>query len=423
MRPNRMKNSGKPIAYLIRDYILEIISDEDRKVLDNWMSTNAENKTLFTTATDNDVLREGLSLIHETDMEQKLRDIKNKLYFSDPPSLNGHAHTPIRSIGPEEETLAIRHLQRRQRRRQWLVAACIVLLLGIGTTFFLTRGGTDTLQDIPPGGSKAFLTLDNGREIIIQNALDGIVTSTGNCRVIKENGLLKYTGRGTRGSGKPTHHTFSTPASGTYALLLTDGSMLTLNAGSSVTFPTEFTGKERRVVMTGEVYFEVNTALSPQGAKIPFIVEVKDRGVTVEVVGTKFNVNSYDNEPVRTTLDEGSIIITTAKERQVMTPGQQSEVTDSGIQLKEPGSANSGAAHAWKNDQFDFNKADIRTMMSEIGRWYDITVEFQGQVPDRQFNGSFSRKKPLSEVLRLLDKAGGVKSKRIKGRKLVITIS
>jgi transmembrane sensor len=417
----KKRSADIPIAYLIRDYIFGFITHHDRELLDQWIKLNNGNENIFVTSTNEKSLQEGLSIIHETDMKQKLRDIKNKQHFSDPPSLNGHTHASIRSIEPEEEMLGIRHLQGRQRRRQWLVAACIVLLLGIGITFFLT--GNDTLQDIPPGGSKAFLTLDNGREIIIQNALDGIVTNTSDCRVIKENGLLKYASRGIHVSGKPEYHTFRTPLSGVYSLQLSDGTKLTLNAGSSVTYPTAFTGKERRVVMTGEIYFEVNTALSPDGGKTPFIVDVKDRGVTVEVVGTKFNVNSYNDEPVRTTLDEGSIVVATAKERQLMTPGEHVEVTSAGIELRSLSSLERESTHAWRNDEFDFGKTDFRSMMNEIGRWYDIEIEFQGQVPDRQFNGSFSRKKPLSEILKLLDKVGGVKSKRIKGRKLVITFS
>lgn len=421
--PNRMKNSDKPIAHLIRDYILEMISDEDRQTLDNWMKTKAENTLTFKTATNNKVLTEGVDLLDEMNVPQKLRDVKSKLRFTDAPSMNGHAVMPsIQPIDPAEEAIAIRQLRIGQRRRQWLVAACVVLLAGLGLTFFLARPGANSnlLRDIPPGGAKAFLTLEDGSEIIIQNEQDGILASTGDSRVIKEKGLVRYTSRNRH--GKPEYHTFNTPLTGNYALLLSDGTRLTLNAGSSVTYPTEFTGKQRKVVMSGEVYFEVNTVLSPDGAKIPFIVEVKDRGVTVEVVGTKFNVNSYNNEPVRTTLDEGSIIVATATEKQVMTPGQQSVINDSGIMLKELGSRNvAAAAHAWKNNQFDFKKADIPTMMKEVARWYDITVEFHGPVPDREFNGSFSRNQPLSEVLKVLEKAGKVKTKR-EQHKLIISV-
>ena len=148
-----------------------------------------------------------------------------------------------------------------------------------------------------------------GSTIILGNAANGELASQGNAKVIKLDGQLAYTADGA--TAEVVYNTISTPRGGQYQLILADGSKVWLNAASSLRFPANFIGTERRVELTGEGYFEVAPSISPAGGgKQRFIVDVAGKG-EVEVLGTHFNINSYANEPsINTTLLEGSVKVT-----------------------------------------------------------------------------------------------------------------
>src|SRR5699024_2399194 len=149
-------------------------------------------------------------------------------------------------------------------------------------------------KDVAPGGNKAMLTLANGQTIMLDSAQIGQLASQGNSRIAKaDSGLLTYSAIGTKSSAQNTirYNTLSVPKGGQYRLKLPDGSKVWLNAASSVRYPTAFTGKERKIKITGEVYLEV-----ADDAGHPFIVQT--RHSDIQVLGTHFNVMAYENEPV-----------------------------------------------------------------------------------------------------------------------------
>jgi ferric-dicitrate binding protein FerR (iron transport regulator) len=191
------------------------------------------------------------------------------------------------------------------------------------------------------------------------------------------------------------YNTMSTPAGGEYQLTLADGTKVWLNAASSITFPTSFTGKERKVSISGEAYFEV--ASNPSH---PFIVSA--RGMDVTVLGTHFNINAYADEgSIRTTLLEGSVRVASERDGQAreISPGQQSSLDPAGgMHVRE---VNTDEVIAWKNGLFQFNKTDIQTMMRQISRWYNIEVKFAGPV-NEQFSGIIPRNITLTELLTVL---------------------
>ncbi len=206
-----------------------------------------------------------------------------------------------------------------------------------------------------------------------------------------EDGKIAYTGQTT----SLQYNTLSNPkGSKAINVTLSDGSQIWLNAGSTVTYPIAFIGQERRIIMNGELYYEV-----AHDANKPFIVQKAD--MQVQVYGTHFNVKAYDNDPdIKVTLLEGSVSVKNKLQTQMIKPGQQAIVTEN-IKLVED--ADTEQATAWRNGKTSFHSADLSTVLREIERWYDITTEIQGTPPTKSFYADVNRTAPLSDVLKVLD--------------------
>jgi len=298
-------------------------------------------------------------------------------------------------------------------------AAAILLLVSLGGYFYFNSGTekqiatTETQEqrfknDVAPGGNKAVLTLSDGSQIILDSAKNGTLTQQGNTKILKlDDGKLTY--NSTNANAEILYNTISTPKGGQYQIALADGSKVWLNAASSLKFPTAFNGKERIVELTGEAYFEVS-----KSAAKPFTVNVND--MNVQVLGTHFNINAYNDEAViKTTLLEGSVKINKGSFSTILQPGQQAQVAK---EIKVVNDIAVDDVLAWKNGFFSFNKADLQTVMRQIARWYDVEISYEGKIPTREFGGKINRNSNASEVLKILEE-----SKvhfRIEGKKIVV---
>jgi ferric-dicitrate binding protein FerR (iron transport regulator) len=192
----------------------------------------------------------------------------------------------------------------------------------------------------------------------------------------------------------PEYNTLVTPRGRQQELQLADGSRVWLNAQSSIRFPSTFPGSTREVTITGEAYFEV--AKNPQK---PFIVHVNNS--SIEVLGTHFNVMAYNNEPaMATTLLEGAIAFHSNNQNLTLRPGQQSRLLSNGKLVLIP-DADTDLAVAWKNGLQAFDQADLKTIMRQVGRWYDVDIEFVGDLAPRTFSGGIPRSANLSQLLQL----------------------
>ena len=308
-----------------------------------------------------------------------------------------------------------------KRVRRWpryAAAASILLGLFIGGVYFMQREKVNQVSavvshDIAPGGNKATLTLANGQKIYLTDARNGRLAVQGNARVIKTaDGKVIYEASDNQPSGSSavSYNTINTPIGGQYHLVLADGTNAWLNAASSIKYPTSFTGTDRKVEITGEVYFEVTHNPSK-----PFRV-VSTRQV-VEVLGTHFNVNDYGDETdSKTTLLEGSVKVTGANMMKMIKPGQQAVLDSHGIAVA---TADLEEAVAWKNGEFRFNDEKIESLMRKLSRWYDIEVDFKGPVSADGFNGKISRYKNISQVLKMLEKTKSVHF-QINGRRVTV---
>jgi len=255
------------------------------------------------------------------------------------------------------------------------------------------------IHDIKPGSNKAILTLSNGKQISLTDAKKGKVAAQGNSIVKKTAaGVIEYAATNDNGgkSVQPIYNTLSTPRGGRFEGLLPDGTHVILDAASSIKYQVNITGKDRLVWITGQVHFNVT-----YNADRPFYVNVK--GQVMKDLGTAFNINSYDDEPViRVTLEEGSINVSKGQQLATLIPGQQA-ITKASDDLIKVKAVNVDDVLAWTKGQTSFQDEDIREIMRQVSRWYDVDIQYEGQMPTKQFDGSISRNASLSDLLKVLE--------------------
>lgn len=325
----------------------------------------------------------------------------------------------------------------RRQNRLWpriAVAAAAVVTIAFGAWFFSvshSANSEDTVNqilsgsaDIAAGKNTATLTLANGKTIVLSDAKAGVTVGkelTYNDGSVVENSA-SHSGSS---SGAKNMLTASTPRGGTYQVILPDGTRIWMNADSKISFPSEFSGNERMVILQGEAYFEVakvfRTSKKKRGSKIietkermPFIVKMINQ--EVEVLGTHFNIKAYkDEENVKTTLLEGSVRVNSSS---VLVPGEQAISNGDVIKIEK---ADLQEAMAWKNGSIMFRDKDLEGIMQELSRWYDVTVVYAPNAPKHDtFSGAVSRTRNISAVLERIQTTGSVKFK-VEDR--VVTVS
>ena len=314
------------------------------------------------------------------------------------------------SSGRREELLmkiyAMTPAPRRIMHVRWWAAASVTLLLLAGGLYVGSRKQAAPVpppvvkkegavkRDVLPGSDKAVLTLADGSTVTLDSAGKQVLRQ-GKTAIRQLNGQLQYE---SSDAGKEiSYNTLTTPRGGQYQLLLPDGTGVWLNAGSSLRYPVAFTEKERKVMLTGEAYFEV-----VHDGKKPFRIQVGDQ--LVEDLGTHFNINAYADEPeMKTTLLEGSVKVSKNDRlpATVLTPGQQALVAENAITVTKNVAVDEVVA--WKAGLFIFNKTDIRSMMRQAERWYDIIASYPNGVPEDEFSGSLSRNVNLSQFLKIME--------------------
>jgi ferric-dicitrate binding protein FerR (iron transport regulator) len=301
------------------------------------------------------------------------------------------------------------HTESRSRFRTLTVrwsAAAAILLLAVPLYLILNKtkkgvhpptAGIAKAKDVLPGKSGAILTLSDGSKLVLDSMRNGVIATQANASVALADGKLVYS-KANNSPGAPLYNTVSTPRGRQFQMVLPDGSKLWLNAASSITYPVAFTGNQRLVKITGEAYFEI--AADPS---MPFSVQLPN-GEKVEVLGTRFNINAYNDEStIRTTLVDGKVRVSIGKSAKVLEPGEQAYTENDGPQaVKVLHDADVPAAIAWKNNYFSFTDADLATVMRQLSRWYNVDVTFAGAVPSGEFNGKIGRALTLDQVLKVL---------------------
>jgi transmembrane sensor len=324
-------------------------------------------------------------------------------------ALQERIRAAIAETGPEEVVVT----PIRRHRRMWVSFAAAVLLLviaGRGYVWYRHLPAQRAVAmkspgDIAPGKTQAVLTLADGSRITLDSARTGQLAVQGKTTVINHNGTITYNGR------SAPEWLFNTLSTGrgeqSPPLTLSDGTKVWLNAASSIRFPVAFGGNTRQVEVTGEAYFEV-----ARNAGAPFIVSAG--GLTVNVLGTVFNVNAYpDEDCTKTTLISGSVKVVLDKKETVLVPGQQAKVYGGTFSKNwQPAirviNGDVEQAVAWRNGRVKLTGASIQEVMRQVSRWYDVDVEYQGNVDRAAFIGEVSRNYSLETLLKGIEAGGGV---------------
>ncbi|MEI3802650.1 MULTISPECIES: FecR family protein [unclassified Chitinophaga] len=380
-----------------------------QKYLDGTI-TEAEGTALF-------------ELLKKKDIEDNaaLEALLQQVYdqsFAEPPALSGDAsqrilHRLLAAVEDNNKEVPVRRIP-----SWWRYAAAAVLIAAVATmaVWFISNykksvpslaGNVSPSGEIVSGSSRAVLKLGDGEEILLDSTQGNIVRN-GNFKVNNDSGKLDYEGK----AGKMEYHTLTTPRGGQYRLLLPDGTAVWLNAESSITYPTVFTDNYRKVKVMGEVYFEV-----AKNKDQPFMVDVNSKA-TVAVLGTSFNVNAYtDEQNIRTTLLEGSIMMIHDQQTAMLRPGQQAQINNE-LKMNIINNADVEMVVAWKNGLFRFDHAHLDEVLRQMSRWYDVGVVYENGVPDIIFSGEIKRDLNLSQALVVLEKMGV--HYRIEGKKIIV---
>jgi hypothetical protein len=303
---------------------------------------------------------------------------------------------------------------------RWIAAASILAVIGLtGLYYWHVRKTSEATRPalrvaaaptlILPGSNKATLLLGDGSVVNLGAVKNGVIRKEAGTLIDKQDGQLRYAV--SAAVMAPEMNTIQTPRGGQYQVILPDGTRAWLNAASSLTYPTAFTGGDRRVQLKGEAYFEV-----ADNKDKPFRVLVGD--MQVNVLGTHFNVMAYDDEDaIRTTLLEGAVKVAKGETSQLLRPGQQARL-DRSSQSFKLFDVEADETIAWKNGVFQFGGAPIENVMREIARWYDVEVEYQGRT-NEHFTGTISRSVNASEVFKMLELTGAVHF-TIEGKKIIV---
>lgn len=321
--------------------------------------------------------------------------------------------------------------KKRQRRLlparplwpKWVAAAAILILISVGSLYFIGKRADDRVpelvKDIGPGGNRATLTLANGRTIDLSTRKSGIVIGEDSATYNDGSPLIAF-GKGILN--------LSTPKGGQYQIELSDGTKIWLNAASTLSYPSRFSGGAREVEITGEAYFEVAA-----NQEVPF--KVFSRGQEIQVLGTTFNVQAYADESMTTTtliegkvrvqaLSEGAVSSSNtnqaernARSQEILSPGQEAVLSKDDIQVRP---ADVASAIAWKHGLFRYNQARLDEIMRNLARWYQVEVVYDDEsLKEETFVGVVSRYNNISDVLAVFEEVGNVRF-TVKGNTVVV---
>jgi ferric-dicitrate binding protein FerR (iron transport regulator) len=369
--------------------------------LESWRAAEENNRRLSDRVANRQELAGSINAMEHYNTQQHIENILSQI-------------TPA----AEEPVRVIPH----PGHRRWIrYAAAAVLILAAASLAWLYKPvpGPHEISkvnnEITPGGNKAVLTLADGSRITLDSAGTGSLASQGNTKILKpDSGRLVYEVSGA--AGTVAYNTLSTPKGGQFMITLPDGSRVWLNAVSSLTYPTAFSGRERNVDLTGEAYFEI-----AENAAQPFHVHVKVPGsgnsMDVQVLGTHFNIMAYpDEKKINATLMEGAVKIMHGNCNNLLKPGEQAVVNPAGpVEIRK--NVDTEEVIAWKNGQFMFKSMALTDIMRQIARWYDVEVVYERR-PDIRLSGIVSRNIPIAEILKLFESNGA--SFRVEGKRITV---
>jgi transmembrane sensor len=376
-----MKEEDENYQFTIADimvlHLLGSATEQQEEVLRQWLKESPSNRLLLEELEDQRQLQKGV---------EALRDFRQ-----------GNSPTGMRNKSDRRSL--------RLRLGKWTAAASIILVIGGVSWRYLVKSPPNvaTIQrqankdPISPAGHYATLMLADGKQVDLHSGIDSMMMSEGMDIVIKGDSVNYGDGGHIK---NPAIHQLFTPNGATYKIKLSDGTAVTLNAGSWIKYPASFPSDHRRVEVSGEVYFDI--AADPLR---PFTVESK--GIRVLALGTSFNVRVYEGDAeIITTLASGMVQVSGKHGSVKLHPAEQARADLQGTQIRTS-KVSLQAALGWKNDLFIYQSSPVSDLLKEMERWYGIKVDYKDGFSGRElYTGEISRRLSLTKVVDLLEKTG-----------------
>lgn len=363
------------LSELVSKYIQQKLSDSENLLLKDWLDKSDDNKQLFDRLIQAESIKKSFDYFNSLDIDAGWEKAKRNRRIK-----------RIKSFMPQ--------------------IAYAATIAGILFSLFLFLPKTEKkpalkqethitlINDLLPGEEKAYLKLSNGKIIDLDKNPTSITEQKGS-EIISKSGELDYSDLKAN-DDLLAYNTLFVPKTGTYRLVLSDGTKVWLNSLSELKYPIQFGGPNRKVQLSGEAYFEVS-----EDKTKPFIVEVNNN--TIEVLGTHFNVNSYSSN-WKATLLEGSVKVINKRGSKLLIPGQEANINENEIIVKK---GNLKKVLAWRNNEFYFKNESMHEILVEISRWYDFKINDKGLTDNKRFSGVISKDLKLSEVLKILNFLSG----------------
>ena len=372
-------------------------------------------------------LDDRLSPMEETELSDWLaEDVKHEKIYAEIKKIRDQVKLLHRDFTPDTENVLKRVKRGRGRsigfRYWWKYASLFILPLGVA--LILWQGMKNESVEVHcqfsavsrPGGERAILKLYDGKTIMLDSTMkSSLIAHEANVRIeMDSNHLLRYSSYDSIGiTDANKNNELIIPKGGEYQVVLADGTKVWLNSASRLIYPQSFMGKERRVVLSGEAFFDV-----AHDAERPFIVETSR--MNVKVLGTRFNVNDYDdNEEVSTTLVNGSVEIFSGGQQAFrLVPGEQAYGKENELEKRE---VNVRLYTSWIDGKFLFNNTELEEIAKQISRWYDVEIFFSSEnVKKVRFTGAIVKFKPLDDLVRMIESTSQVRFS-VKGKTIVIS--
>lgn len=372
-------------------------------------------------------LDDRLSPMEETELSDWLaEDVKHEKIYAEIKKIRDQVKLLHRDFAPDTENVLKRVKRGRGRqigfRYWWKYAALFILPLGVALV--LWQGMKNETVEVHrqfsavsrPGGERAILKLYDGKTVMLDSTMkSSLIAHEASVRIeMDSNHLLRYSSYDSIGiTDTNKNNELIIPKGGEYQVVLADGTKVWLNSASRLIYPQSFMGKERRVVLSGEAFFDV-----AHDAERPFIVETSR--MNVKVLGTRFNVNDYDdNEEVSTTLVNGSVeIVSGGQQAFRLVPGEQAYGKENELEKRE---VNVRLYTSWIDGKFLFNNTELEEIAKQISRWYDVEIFFSSEnVKKVRFTGAIVKFKPLDDLVRMIESTSQVRFS-VKGKTIVIS--
>ena len=366
----KMQQDSRLIAKLIVSFLKDELSESEKKDFKVWLDTDPKNVELLESFKQTPSVQKEIDFVHKIDSNEAWNKLADRLPIKPATKMNWNKLIAYGSV------------------------AVLLIVASIGLYTYKHKDNQEAIilaqnYDIMPGGTKAVLQMANGTTI----NLDPTTHLQKNTSIEMKDGFLVYKAKNPIQKG---YNLLKTPNAGEYKMILPDGTKVYLNSSSAIRFSTDFNKNDRRVQLIGEAYFEV-----AHNKDLPFIVSFNKN--EVEVLGTHFNISSYQKTS-KTTLLEGAIKIRSGENQAILKPGDEADITNGDVKIAK---VDTYKSIAWKEGVFYFHEDKITDILDQVARWYNVKIAYKGIPGTKKYSGDIRRQATLNQVLEMLNAVSG----------------